>query len=134
MKGNGLVDKLLILIIVYEFPILLYYYIFYYRKIDDMSLCFSEFEWTDITLLIDKDDNYGNELGYSLDLGLQKGGYFPHMVIFYGFHQPDVHALIVEASSKSRSKYHTFMYTYKHIYTQTPILICGWPYMAGIFQ
>ncbi len=81
-----------------------------------MTLYFREFDWTDIILMIDRDDDYGYELGTSLDLGLQKGGYFPHLITFYGSHQPNPRVLLEEASHKSRSKSFAVHETYTHRY------------------
>ena len=46
----------------------------------------------------------GQVLGDTLDAGLQKGGYLPEVIQFYGDEQPDYGQLLTKASQRSRGK------------------------------
>ena len=51
---------------------------------------------------MDRDDVHGNIVGETLDVGLQKGGIFPHVIKYYGDVEKDVTHILQEASQKSR--------------------------------
>ena len=65
---------------------------------------FKRFNWTDISLIMDRDDVHGLILGETLDVGLQKGGIYPNVLKFYGEQDPDLEAILKEASDRSRGK------------------------------
>ena len=65
---------------------------------------FKRFNWTDISLIMDRDDVHGLILGETLDVGLQKGGIYPNVIKFYGKQSPDLASLLKEASDYSRGK------------------------------
>ena len=67
---------------------------------------FSRFNWTDISLIMDRDDVHGLVLGETLDVGLQKGKIYPNVIKFYGKQNPDLRVLLKEASDYSRGKQH----------------------------
>ena len=55
-----------------------------------------------------RDDVHASVLGETLDHGLQKGGYFPNVIRYYGNQNPDMAALLVEAAENSRGKLLSF--------------------------
>ena len=65
---------------------------------------FKRFNWTDISLIMDRDDVHGLILGETLDVGLQKGGIYPNVIKFYGKQSPDLAGLLKEARDYSRGK------------------------------
>ena len=65
---------------------------------------FQQFNWTDITLIMDRDDDHSLILGETLDVGLQRGGYLPQVQKYYGLSHPDFADILIEASRYSRSK------------------------------
>ena len=65
---------------------------------------FKRFNWTDISLIMDRDDVHGLILGETLDVGLQKGGIYPNVIKFYGKQNSDLSTLLKEASDNSRGK------------------------------
>ncbi len=65
---------------------------------------FTKFNWSDVSLIMDRDDVHGNIVGETLDVGLQKGGIFPHVIKYYGDVEKDVSHILEEASQKSRGE------------------------------
>ncbi|KAI0213822.1 Atrial natriuretic peptide receptor 3, partial [Lamellibrachia satsuma] len=61
-----------------------------------------EFQWSDITLIVDRSDVSARVLGESLDEGFQNGGIYPNIVTYYSHEKYDRAALLQEASNKSR--------------------------------
>ena len=72
------------------------------RKV--LGSVFRQFNWTDITIVIDRDDLHARVLGETLDVGLQKGGYLPNVIQYYGDENPDFGELLIEASERSRGE------------------------------
>ena len=64
----------------------------------------NEFEWTDISLIVDRSDLSARVLGESLDEGFQNGGIYPNIVTYYSHEKYDRAALLQEASNKTRGQ------------------------------
>ncbi|KAI0222778.1 hypothetical protein LSAT2_025942, partial [Lamellibrachia satsuma] len=64
---------------------------------------FRQFDWQSITLIMNRDDMFGLVLGTTLDVGLQRGGYYPQVIRYYGRRNPSLKDLLRQASSKSRA-------------------------------
>ena len=63
---------------------------------------FAHFNWTDITLIMDRDHEHSLILGETLDVGLQIGGYKPNVVKYYSKSNPDYEDILRDASQVSR--------------------------------
>ena len=63
---------------------------------------FQQFNWTDISLIMDRDDDHALILGETLDVGLQKGGYLPYVYKYYGLSNPNFASILQDASKYSR--------------------------------
>ncbi|CAH1786477.1 unnamed protein product [Owenia fusiformis] len=63
---------------------------------------FSQFNWTDISIIYDRDDIHAMTTGQTLDVGLQKGGIEPYMIQYRGGSDPDYSSILEEASRHSR--------------------------------
>ncbi|CAH1786475.1 unnamed protein product [Owenia fusiformis] len=63
---------------------------------------FSQFNWTDISIIYDRDDAHAMTIGQTLDVGLKKGGIEPHMIQYNGQSEPDYSSMLEEASRHSR--------------------------------
>ena len=66
---------------------------------------FRQFDWRSITLIMNRNDMHGLVLGTTLDVGLQKGGYYPYVIKYYGRSNPNLKTLLRQASSKSRGRW-----------------------------
>ena len=65
---------------------------------------FSNFEWTDVSLITDRSELHARGLGESLDEGFQVGGIFPHIVAYYSAEKFDYKDLLEQASRKARGQ------------------------------
>ena len=65
---------------------------------------FRQFDWRNITLIMNRNDMHGLVLGTTLDVGLQIGGYYPYVIKYYGRSNPNLKVLLQQASSKSRGR------------------------------
>ena len=63
---------------------------------------FQQFSWTDIALIVDRDDVHGAILGETLQVGLQKGGIFPYVIKYYGQRNISLQNMLEEASRYAR--------------------------------
>ncbi len=68
---------------------------------------FDQFNWTDISIVMDRDNLHGFVLGETLDEGLLEDGYHPELFKFYGHHssKKDLKDILQRASEKSRGLY-----------------------------
>ena len=54
-------------------------------------------------MILDRDDDHGAILGETLEVGLQRGGYFPYVIKYYGRSNMSTYEdLLEEASWHSR--------------------------------
>ncbi len=65
---------------------------------------FRQFDWTAITVVMDRDDEHALIVGETLDVGLQKGGFLPNIIKYYGQSKPNMSAILQDASKVSRGK------------------------------
>ena len=84
-----------------------YFHLNYFLFTQVFHSMFHQFNWTDISIIMDRDDLHGFVLGETLDEGLQEDGYYPNVIKFYGDHatKDDLKQLLQDASDKSRSAY-----------------------------
>ena len=78
-----------------------------------------EYGWVNITLIRDRHELHGDVLGTTLDVGLQKGGYLPNVIAYYGKENPDFKRILRSASEKSRGKHcsvHLYVLMYVNIW------------------
>ena len=53
---------------------------------------------------MDRDDEQGLVLGETLDMGLEKWGYYPYVIKYNGKANPNLKQILRDASSKSRGE------------------------------
>jgi hypothetical protein len=63
---------------------------------------FKTFNWTNIVIIQDVDDVHGGVLGETLNVGLQRGGYYPYLLKYYGSVTSSYIDVLQEASAQAR--------------------------------
>ncbi len=63
---------------------------------------FKRFNWTDVSIIMDRDDVHGSTVGETIDFGLQVDGYYPHVFKYYGDIEKNLTRILEEASKLSR--------------------------------
>ncbi|KAK2147699.1 hypothetical protein LSH36_540g01016 [Paralvinella palmiformis] len=63
---------------------------------------FVQFNWSDITVIMDRDHEYSLILGETMDQGFRKFGYKPNIVKYYSKNNPEYEDILRDASRLSR--------------------------------
>ena len=66
---------------------------------------FAHFNWSDVTVILDRDHEYSLTVGETLDVGLQLGGYKPNVIKYYSKNNPEYEYILQDASEVSRSRW-----------------------------
>ncbi|ELT87878.1 hypothetical protein CAPTEDRAFT_108671 [Capitella teleta] len=85
-----------------QFPTLTRYAYCQCRLRAVLNIIFVRFNWSDISIIVDIDDDYAQTLGDSLEHGLHIHGYNPNVIKFYGNTDDRYKDILQQASKVSR--------------------------------